>query len=257
MVASSRSMKARVASRMNSLRANRERQSSGARVRWALTERMRVYFLFLVLVSFTACRTAGSTAVETHPPIVQPGAPGEPTRVIGAQQAVDLSQVQYIGADIKFMQGMIGHHAQAIEMTDLLRTHSDSGDMKKLALRIELSQVDEIKMMQRWLADRGQRVPTGREHHTHGAALMPGMLTPDDMSRLDAARGVEFDRLFLEYMIRHHEGALTMVKDLFASPGAAQESEVFAFASDVEADQTAEIDRMGAMLNTLTKERHR
>ena len=137
------------------------------------------------------------------------------------------------------------------------RTRSGSDVMKKLALRIELSQVDEIKMMQRWLADRGQQVPTGREHHTHGVALMPGMLTPDDMARLEAAKGVEFDRLFLEYMIRHHEGALTMVKDLFASPGAAQESEVFAFASDVEADQTAEIDRMGAMLNTLMKEHQR
>ena len=216
---------------------------------------MRIPLLFLVLVAFAACRTAGRTVVKTHPPIVQPGAPGEPTRVIGAEQAVDLSQVQYIGADIKFMQGMIGHHAQAIEMTDLLRTHSDRDDMKKLALRIELSQADEIQMMQRWLADRGQRVPTGREHHTHGAALMPGMLSPDDMARLDAARGVEFDRLFLEYMIRHHEGALTMVKALFATPGAAQEPEVFAFASDVEADQTAEIDRMGAMLDTLMKDR--
>src|SRR5947208_2834316 len=105
-------------------------------------------------------------------------------------------------ADIKFMQGMIGHHTQAIEMTDLLRTRSGSDVMKKLALRIELSQVDEIKMMQRWLADRGQQVPTGREHHTHGVALMPGMLTPDDMARLEAAKGVEFDRLFLGYMIR-------------------------------------------------------
>jgi len=249
-------MKARGANRMNSLRANPERRSA-ARVRWAHIDLMRVVALLPALVSFAACRTAGGTAVEARPPIVQPGAPGEPTRVIGAEQAIDLSQVQYIGADIKFMQGMIGHHTQAIEMTDLLRTHSGSDVMKKLALRIELSQVDEIKMMQRWLADRGQQVPTGREHHTHGVALMPGMLTPDDMARLEAAKGVEFDRLFLEYMIRHHEGALTMVKDLFASPGAAQESEVFAFASDVEADQTAEIDRMGAMLNTLMKEHQR
>jgi uncharacterized protein (DUF305 family) len=221
------------------------------------TNLMRIAVLLLILVSVTACRTGGGTAVDAHPPIVQPGAPGQPTREIDAAQAADLSNVQYIGADIKFMQRMIGHHAQALEMTDLLRTHSDSDDMKKLALRIELSQVDEIKMMQRWLADRGQQVPTGREHHTHGAALMPGMLTPDDMARLEAASGVEFDRLFLEYMIRHHEGALTMVKELFASPGAAQESEVFAFASDVEADQSAEIGRMGAMLNTLMKERQR
>src|SRR5205823_9539507 len=189
--------------------------------------------------------------------VVQAGASGGPAAVDGRGQGVRPFEVEVLGREIKFMEGNVGHHTQAIEMTDLLRTRSGSDVMKKLALRIELSQVDEIKMMQRWLADRGQQVPTGREHHTHGVALMPGMLTPDDMARLEAAKGVEFDRLFLEYMIRHHEGALTMVKDLFASPGAAQESEVFAFASDVEADQTAEIDRMGAMLNTLMKEHQR
>jgi uncharacterized protein (DUF305 family) len=188
-----------------------------------------------------------------QPPIVQPGAPGEPSRVITPEQASDLSQVQYVGADIKFMQGMIGHHTQALEMVELLHTRTASSDMKKLALRIKLSQEDEIKMMQRWLRERGQQVPTGREHHTHGAALMPGMLTDDEMKRLAAVKGVAFDRLFLEGMIKHHGGALTMVHDLLASPGAAQESDLFTFASDVEADQSAEIDRMGSMLKELSK----
>lgn len=188
-----------------------------------------------------------------QPPLVQPGAPGEPARVITPEKATDLSRVQYTGADIKFMQGMIGHHAQALEMTDLLKTRTASGDMKKLAERIAISQADEITMMQQWLQQRGQQAPTGREHHMHGGTLMPGMLTPDEMNRLAAAKGRAFDRLFLEFMIRHHQGALTMVSDLFATEGAAQDSDIFAFASDVEADQSAEIARMSSMLKELQK----
>ena len=151
------------------------------------------------------------------------------------------------------MQGMIGHHAQALEMTDLLKTRSADPDMKKLAQRIELSQADEIKMMQEWLRARGQPVPDAHAHHAHGATLMPGMLTPDEMARLAAATGPAFDKLFLESMIKHHAGALTMVKELFSTPGAGQESEIFAFASDVDADQRMEIDRMGAMLRERQK----
>jgi uncharacterized protein (DUF305 family) len=204
-----------------------------------------------------SCRTAPAQGVSAAPasepkaPIVQPGAPGQPSREISAEKAADLSQVQYVGADIKFMQGMIGHHAQAIEMVELLKTHSSSDDMKKLGLRIELSQDDEIKMMQAWLKARGQQVPDRNAMHMHGGMLMPGMLTADEMKQLADARGVAFDRLFLEGMIKHHGGALAMVADLLASPGAAQESEVFAFVSDVEADQRMEIDRMGAMLARL------
>src|SRR5262252_1864228 len=135
-----------------------------------------------------------------QPPIVQPGAPGEPSKVITPEEARDLSRVQYVGADIKFMQGMIGHHAQAIEMTNLLATRTASADMKKLAQRIEISQVDEIKMMKEWLRQRGQQVPTGTEHHMHGASLMPGMLTEDEMKQLAAAKGKGFDALFLGSM---------------------------------------------------------
>ena len=151
------------------------------------------------------------------------------------------------------MQGMIGHHAQALEMTDLLASRTASENMRKLALRIEVSQADEIKMMQGWLETRGLEVPNEHAHHMHGATLMPGMLTPQEMDRLAGATGAEFDRLFLEFMIKHHEGALIMVKELFVTPGAGQESEIFAFASDVDADQRMEIDRMRAMLKELQK----
>jgi uncharacterized protein (DUF305 family) len=143
---------------------------------------------------------------------------------------------------------MIGHHAQAIQMVALVPSRTQSEDLKKLALRIDVSQQDEIKMMESWLRARGQQVPGPAVHRMNGAPMMPGMLTPQEMERLAAANGAEFDRLFLQGMIKHHGGALTMVSDLLAAPGAAQESEVFAFVSDVEADQRMEIDRMGAML---------
>ena len=151
------------------------------------------------------------------------------------------------------MQGMIGHHAQALEMTALLASRTASENMRKLALRIEVSQADEIKMMQAWLEARSLEVPNEHAHHMHGSTLMPGMLTPEEMDRLAGASGAEFDRLFLDFMIKHHEGALVMVKQLFSTPGAGQESEIFAFASDVDADQRMEIDRMRAMLKELQK----
>jgi uncharacterized protein (DUF305 family) len=224
----------------------------------------RAAIAFFMLAASVACRTTSARAPAVtpppppaqsgRPPIVQPGAPGEASHVISAAAATDLSKVEYTGADIKFMQGMIGHHAQALEMVELLKTRTASDDMKKLALRIELSQDDEIKMMQHWLEARGQQVPNRMAMHMHGAMLMPGMLSPDEMQRLEQAKGAEFDRLFLAGMIKHHGGALTMVKELLDTPGAAQESEVFAFVSDVESDQRMEIDRMGAMLGMM-KER--
>ena len=216
----------------------------------------------LVIVAAASCRSAGvesgppnvepdPPSAESGPPLVQPGAPGESSRVIAADEAVDLSQIQHTVADVRFMQGMIGHHAQALEMTDLLSSRSSRGDMRLLAQRIEVSQADEINMMQRWLEVRGQEIPRLDAHHTHGAMLMPGMLTSEEMSRLAAATGGEFDRLFLEFMIKHHEGALVMVNELFSSPGAGQESQIFEFASDVDADQRMEIDRMHGMLGML------
>jgi uncharacterized protein (DUF305 family) len=220
----------------------------------------RIFAIITLAAVAVSCRTAAPAtaagASAAKPPIVQPGAPGAPSHVISAETAADLSKVEFTGADIKFMQGMIGHHQQAIEMVALVGSHSRSEDLKKLALRIDLSQEDEIKMMQHWLADRGQQVPDRNAMHMHGAMLMPGMLTADEMRQLSEANGADFDRLFLEGMIKHHGGALTMVQELFGTPGAAQESEIFAFASDVEADQRMEIDRMGAMLAAV-KERER
>ena len=173
--------------------------------------------------------------------------------MITAEKATDLSRVEHTPADVTFMQGMIGHHAQAIEMVALLRSRTERRDMQLLGHRIDLSQADEIKMMQEWLRGRGQSLPDPHAHHMAGATLMPGMLTAEEMARLEQAKGAEFDRLFLTLMIKHHLGALTMVEALFATAGAAQESEVFAFASDVVADQRMEIDRMGAMLKESPK----
>ncbi len=209
----------------------------------------RIAAFLALAVTAAACRSTGS--VDAKAPIVQPGAPGQASHVVSAETATDLSQVQFVGADIKFMQGMIGHHGQAIEMTELLPSRTASADMKKLAQRIQVSQIDEIKMMQGWLQSRGQPIPAPGAMHMHGATLMPGMLTDEEMAALAAAKGAEFDRLFLAGMIKHHNGALTMVSELFASPGAAQESEVFAFASDVDADQRMEINRMSTMLKEL------
>jgi len=201
-----------------------------------------------VTVAGMACRSAGA-----GPGIIQPGAPGQEGRIVSAATSTDLSQVQFTPADVKFMQGMIGHHQQALEMVALIADRTSRDDMKMLGKRIELSQVDEIQMMQEWLKARGQTLPDPHAHHQHGATLMPGMLTMEEMARLETAKGVEFDRQFLEGMIKHHGGALTMVRDLFATPRAGQDGDIFAFASDVEADQQMEMDRMGSMLRELQK----
>jgi uncharacterized protein (DUF305 family) len=153
-------------------------------------------------------------------------------------------------ADVRFLQGMIPHHAQALEMTALAESRAARADVRLVAQRITVSQQDEIAQMQRWLRARGQAIPDAHAHHTSHAA-MPGMLTPQEMERLAAATGAEFDRLFLEGMIRHHEGALAMVAELFATQGAAQESELYAIASEVDADQRMEIARMRAMLDAV------
>ena len=216
----------------------------------------RIACILMTVVAGTSCHKAGvATGPPPGPPpspaIVQPGAPGQSSRVIAADDAVDLSGVSYTAADVQFMQGMISHHAQALEMTALLASRSESEDMGKLGLRIELSQADEIDMMQGWLRARREEVPDVHAHHAHGAILMPGMLTPEEMGRLAEAKGTAFDGLFLELMIKHHEGALIMVEDLLSQPGAGQDSDIFAFTSDITADQSMEIARMGAMLATL------
>jgi len=173
-----------------------------------------------------------------------------------AQQSPGAGLPRYTAADVQFMQGMIGHHAQAVVMAGWAPTHGARPDVQILAGRIAVSQRDEIVSMRRWLGDHHEMVPdtTGQMTMDMGgghAMLMPGMLTPEEMAQLDAARGPEFDKLFLVFMIHHHQGALSMVHQLFETQGAAQDEVVFKFASDVGADQTAEIDRMVTMLATL------
>src|SRR6266496_5075457 len=164
----------------------------------------------------------------------------------------------YTPADVHFVAGMIGHHAQAIQMAGWAPSHGASQSVRVLCERIVVAQTDEIAMSQRWLREHGEYVPPAdpRGHIMQGMdqpMLMPGMLTPEQMSQLDSARGPEFDRLFLTFMIQHHQGAITMVQQLLAVPGAAQDGPIFRFASDVNADQTTEINRMTLMLDALKR----
>ena len=185
-------------------------------------------------------------------PIIQPGAPGQPGRIITAEEAADLASIQYSAGDVMFLQGMISHHAQAMEMSALVESRSNRETMNLMAERISLSQDDEISMMQDWLRERDLDVPGTDAHHADGYNLMPGMLTSEDMAQLEVASGDQFDRLFLEFMIQHHEGALEMVENLLDQRGAAQDPVLYAFTSDVTSDQSAEIDRMDLMLAGFT-----
>lgn len=171
----------------------------------------------------------------------------------------DSARMRFIQADVEFMTGMIGHHAQALVMCGLAPTHGASAVVQRLCSRIINAQRDEIATMERWLRDRGQPVPevhiTGTTMMIHGGAEhamnMPGMLTPAQMEELDRARGAEFDRLFLTYMIQHHQGAVTMVEALFSAGGAGQDEAIFKIASDIQVDQTTEIARMEQLLASL------
>jgi uncharacterized protein (DUF305 family) len=171
---------------------------------------------------------------------------------------VESARMRYTDADVSFMTGMIHHHAQALEMSRLAPTHGASPQVLTLAARIINAQNDEIATMQRWLEDRRQPVPEvaaaepgGMEHDHHHPMQMPGMLTAEQLRSLEEAHGPEFDRLFLELMIQHHEGAVTMVRELFSTDGAGQDEEVFKFASDAQVDQATEIARMKLMLAEL------
>src|SRR5262249_47111588 len=179
-------------------------------------------------------------------------APGKPSRRLPPSTTGELPPPSQ--ADMEFMQGMIVHHAQAVAMTALIPSHTQNGDLRSLGARISSSQSDEIKFMKRWLAARGEPVPTttpgmrAMDMSHHPMALMPGMLTPEQMEALRKARGSEFDHQFLTGMIQHHNGALTMVKDLFDTPGAGQDAELFDFATDADNTQRAEIRIMQGML---------
>lgn len=207
----------------------------------------------LALCALAACG-GGRSATSAGAPHI--GMMGDAAAI--ARAKADSTRYPYTAADIRFMSGMISHHAQAIHMSKWAPTHGASAAILRLTERIINAQTDEISLMQHWLRDRNQPVPDanpagmkmtmgGVEH----VMLMPGMLTEDQMRQLDASRALEFDRLFLTFMIQHHRGAVAMVKELFDSHGAAQDESVFKFASDVNVDQTTEINRMLQMLLEL------
>ncbi len=169
----------------------------------------------------------------------------------------DTARKAYTPADVHFMTGMIAHHAQAVLMAGWAPSHGASASLRAMCERIVVGQGDEIVLMQRWLRDRHEMVPAGDATHDMmpgmDHTLMPGMLTPQQLMQLDSARGTEFERLFLVFMIQHHTGAITMVNELFGSQGGGEEEIVFRFASDVYADQTTEIARMNRMLDALKR----
>jgi uncharacterized protein (DUF305 family) len=191
--------------------------------------------------------------------IVQPGAPGQSNKTLTPETAAAPPR-RPSDADVKFMQGMIMHHSQAVEMTELLKTRSKDKEVQALGKRISISQTDEMRFMREWLTERGEALSlpgamdmsgmdmSGADHMDMAMPMMPGMLTAAQMKALAAATGPEFDHLFLTGMIQHHSGALTMVKDLFKEPGAGQDPRLFDFASDVDNTQQAEIDIMRHML---------
>lgn len=222
----------------------------------------------------TACHHTSTTPA---PAAAMPAAVAATAATTAAPVAADTSRAAshrgYTEADVRFMHHMMMHHAQALVMTAMVPTHDASADVRTVAERITISQRDEIGLMQRWLHARGELAPDvmAPDHMQHASHMqqmqhgsmgdsthttmampmsmsMPGMLTPAQLAQLDAARGAAFDTLFVRFMIQHHEGALQMVADYLATPGAAQESEIFRFASDVDADQRAEIRRMRGLL---------
>lgn len=203
------------------------------------------FFVCWISLSLSA-RQAHS---QTEPVIVQPGAPGQQTRILPANTRAVLPPVSK--KDIEFMQGMIMHHEQAVVMTALIESRTDDRDIRLIGERISKSQTDEIKFMTRWLEMRGEPLESPM-HVTHASGskmLMPGMLTPMQIGALMRAKGSEFDRLFLKGMIQHHKGALVMVQELFDASGTGQDAELFNFASDVDTGQRAEIKSMETLLN--------
>src|SRR5579872_5447506 len=222
----------------------------------------------LFVLAATVAGSAGFIATalarqggSESPVIVQPGAPGKPSKTLPSNTQGTLPQRSK--ADVEFMQGMIMHHAQAVEMTALIASHTENKDLRALGARISSSQSSEINFMKRWLAARGEPISmpmpkmNDMNRSGHPMTLMPGMLSPEQMEALRKAKGSEFDHLFLTGMIQHHNGALTMVKDLFDTAGAGQDAELFDFATDVDSGQRAEIRIMQGILEKEALEEKR
>jgi uncharacterized protein (DUF305 family) len=220
---------------------------------------------------------AQTTGTGGTPPTVRPGAPGAPAARLSAEEASRVTLPRHTAEDVRFMQDMIHHHMQAVEMASLVAERTENADLHLLARKIEASQADELLVMRNWLLARGEEAPgappaddphaghaghgavaatatghEGHEGHT-GHDAMPGMLSEAQLETLRAARDRDFDRLFLEFMIFHHLGAIEMVEALFASPGGGQEGEVYQFAAHVDSDQKIEIERMRRLLATLDR----
>lgn len=204
-----------------------------------------------ILAFFAVSHFSQQTADQ--PTIVQPGAPGQPSKKLPSSTRPTLPGRS--AKDVEFMQGMIMHHAQAVEMTALIEARTENKDIRLLGARISQSQSDEMEFMKRWLQVRGEAISSEQKSggHAHGSGstdhhLMPGMLSLAQMEDLRLAKGAEFDRLFLLGMIQHHQGALVMVEDLFDTAGAGQDAELFNFATDVDSGQRAEINIMRTLL---------
>ncbi|MEJ1962129.1 MAG: DUF305 domain-containing protein [Gammaproteobacteria bacterium] len=198
---------------------------------------------------------AASAAVWGQAPIVHPGAPGQPSHLLAADDATRIAEINYSPEDVRFMQDMIWHHHQALEMAALAPERTNNPKLLEVAHRIEATQSDEIRFMQKWLAERGQPAPDPVQHeamhHTH---MMAGMATPEQMAELAASHGTDFFRLFLTLMIHHHDGAVKMVADLLQLPGTAFDPLLFDFTNDITNEQTAEIQKMNALLATLSSD---
>jgi len=241
---------------------------------------MRVLLAASVVAVFFCPAARAQQTDPSRPVVVQPGAPGEPSKPLPSSTRATLPPRS--AADVQFMQGMIMHHAQAVEMTAMIPSHTQNKELQSLGVRISRSQSDEIRLMKRWLAARGELVQmpmpkmpgmdmsgvedsgvdssgVDNSHHASHAsmALMPGMLTPQQMEALRKTKGAEFDHLFLVGMIQHHNGALTMVKDLFDTAGAGQDAELFNFATDADNTQRVEIRIMETMLKKELPEEKR
>jgi uncharacterized protein (DUF305 family) len=227
---------------------------------------LRALLAASVSLAFLVPSVSAQQTDSAKPVVVQPGAPGIPSKTLPSSTRASLPPRS--PANVEFMQGMILHHAQAVEMTAMIASHTQNKDLRSLGARISSSQSDEIRFMKRWLATRGESIPKpmstmpgmdmpGMDMSHKTMALMPGMLTPQQMEALQKAKGAEFDHLFLVGMIQHHNGALIMVKDLFDTAGAGQDAELFNFATDADNTQRAEIRIMETMLKKDTPEENR
>ena len=188
-------------------------------------------------------------------PIIQPGAPGSTPKEVDAETAIDIANTSHTAADVEFMQGMIIHHHQALIMSKLAVQSTNNQEILDLAGRIDVSQEDEISFMVDWLKEREEKIPNSEaDHSKHKHHKMVGMASPEEMDKLSKSRATDFDRLFLQLMISHHDGALEMVEDLKEQPGSAYDPVLNEFVSDIDNDQSVEIERMNSLLIGLSND---